>query len=117
MPMLGACPAPVGIIPYRLQHLPWSTLLNANPNFLADTAKVDSAAVEPLPRSRKVYETGSRPDLRVPFREISQDDTPTLYGGETNPPLTVYDSSDPYTAPAVRINNRAGLAQLRQDGI
>src|SRR3546814_9739547 len=53
----------------------------ANPKFLAATAEVDAAAVEPLPKSRKVYEAGSRPDIRVPFREISQDDTPTMFGG------------------------------------
>jgi phosphomethylpyrimidine synthase len=69
--------------------------MNANPKFLAATAEVDSAAVAPLPKSRKVYETGSRPDIRVPFREIEQADTPTMFGGEKNPPLTVYDCSGP----------------------
>jgi len=88
-------------------------ILNANPAFLASDAKVDAAAVTPLPRSRKIYETGSRPDLRVPFREISQDDTPTLYGGETNPPLTVYDASGPYTDPEAAIDIRAGLPCVR----
>ena len=87
--------------------------MNANPAFLASNATVDAAAVEPLPRSRKIYETGSRPDLRVPFREISQDDTPTMYGGEVNPPLTVYDASGPYTDPDAAIDIRAGLPALR----
>ena len=73
--------------------------MNANPQFLAARATVDLAAIEPLPQSRKIYETGSRPDIRVPFREIRQDDTPTLFGGESNPPLTVYDTSGPYTDP------------------
>src|SRR5690606_39508211 len=73
--------------------------MNANPKFLAATAQVDAAAVAPLPKSRKVYEIGSRPDIRVPFREISQEPTPTMFGGETNPPLTVYDTSGPYTDP------------------
>src|SRR3546814_3675504 len=50
----------------------------------------------------------------LPRRTICQDDTPSLYGGETNPPLTVYDSSGPYTDPDVRRDFRAGLAQLRQ---
>jgi phosphomethylpyrimidine synthase len=88
-------------------------ILNANPEFLASSATVDAAAVKPLPRSRKIYETGSRPDLRVPFREISQDDTPTMYGGESNPPLTVYDASGPYTDPDATIDIRAGLPALR----
>lgn len=87
--------------------------MNANPQFLATRATVDLAAVEPLPSSRKVYETGSRPDIRVPFREIQQDDTPSLFGGETNPPLTVYDTSGPYTDPTAAIDIRQGLATPR----
>jgi phosphomethylpyrimidine synthase len=50
--------------------------MNANPKFLASTAQVDEAAVQPMPASRKVYVTGTRPDLRVPMREITQSDTP-----------------------------------------
>src|SRR3546814_17499847 len=88
--------------------------MNANPKFLAATAEVDAAAVAPLPKSRKVYETGSRPDIRVPFREISQDDTPTMFGGESNPPLTVYDTRRPYTHPDVRIYIRPALPAPRK---
>ncbi len=87
--------------------------MNANPQFLAARATVDLAAIEPLPQSRKIYETGSRPDIRVPFREISQDDTPTLFGGESNPPLTVYDTSGPYTDPDASIDIRKGLSTPR----
>ena len=88
--------------------------MNANPKFLAATAEVDAAAVAPLPKSIKIYETGSRPDIRVPFRLISQGDTPTSFGGEQNPPLTVYDTSGPYTDPAVQIDIRKGLPELRR---
>ena len=91
--------------------------MNANPQVLASRATVDLAAIEPLPQSRKIYETGSRPDIRVPFREIRQDDTPTLFGGETNPPLTVYDTSGPYTDPDVAIDIRKGLPTPRQPWI
>ncbi|KAB0611421.1 phosphomethylpyrimidine synthase ThiC [Castellaniella defragrans] len=87
--------------------------MNANPQFLAARATVDLAAIEPLPQSRKIYETGSRPDIRVPFREIRQDDTPGLFGGESNPPLTVYDTSGPYTDPDVAIDIRKGLPAPR----
>ena len=87
--------------------------MNANPQFFATQATVDSAAVQPLPASRKVYETGSRPDIRVPFREIRQDDTPSLFGGESNPPLTVYDTSGPYTDPDAVIDIRQGLGTPR----
>jgi len=88
--------------------------MNANPKFLAATAQVDSAAVAPLPKSRKVYVTGSRPDIRVPFREVEQSDTPTSFGGEKNPPLTIYDTSGPYTDPEAKIDIRKGLPPIRQ---
>ncbi len=94
--------------------------MNANPKFIAATAQVDEAAVQPLPKSRKVYVQGSRPDIRVPMREISQSDTP-LYGKpdqvEHNPSLAVYDTSGPYTDPAVKIDIRSGLEALRASWI
>ena len=87
--------------------------MNANPQFLAATAHVDEAAIQPLPNSRKVYIEGSRPDIRVPMREISQADTPTAFGGEQNPPIYVYDCSGPYTDPTAKIDIRQGLPALR----
>ena len=87
--------------------------MNAPHTPFNQTAEVDQAAVQPLPNSKKIYVTGSRPDIRVPMREISQADTPTSFGGEANPPITVYDTSGPYTDPAVRIDVRSGLAALR----
>ncbi|KAG0188600.1 hypothetical protein DFQ28_004645, partial [Apophysomyces sp. BC1034] len=89
----------------------------ANPQFLSESARVDTAAIAPLPNSRKIYVTGSRPDLRVPMREISQADTPTGFGGEKNPPITVYDTSGPYTDPNARIDIRVGLPALREPWI
>ncbi|HEX8963773.1 MAG TPA: phosphomethylpyrimidine synthase ThiC, partial [Rhodocyclaceae bacterium] len=83
--------------------------MNAKDKFAAGRAHVDAAAVAPLPQSRKIYVTGSRPDIRVPMREISQ--TPT--GSEPNPAICVYDCSGPYTDPAAKIDIRAGLPALR----
>ncbi|MDO8348165.1 MAG: phosphomethylpyrimidine synthase ThiC [Rugosibacter sp.] len=83
--------------------------MNANEKFLAATAHVDAAAIAPLPNSRKIYVTGSRPDIRVPMREIAQSPT----GDAPNPSLTVYDCSGPYTDPAVAIDIRKGLPPLR----
>ncbi len=91
--------------------------MNANPKFLSATAHVDEAAVKSLPNSRKVYIEGSRPDLKVPMREISQSDTPAGMGAEKNPPIYVYDTSGPYTDPAVKIDIRSGLAPLREKWI
>ncbi|MCX7276560.1 MAG: phosphomethylpyrimidine synthase ThiC [Burkholderiales bacterium] len=61
-------------------------------------------ACDPLPASTKRYIQGSRPDLRVPVREILQSN------GET---VAVYDTSGPYTDPQAQIDVRAGLQALR----
>ncbi len=91
--------------------------MNANPKFLSQAAHVDAAAIQPLPNSRKVYVEGSRPDIRVPMREISQADTPAGMGAEKNPPIYVYDCSGPYTDPAVKIDIRSGLPAMREGWI
>ena len=87
--------------------------MSANPKFVAATAHVDEAAIQPLPRSRKVYLEGSRPDVRVPVREITQSETSASFGSEANPSLVVYDTSGPYSDPDVTIDIRSGLAPLR----
>ena len=91
--------------------------MSANPKFLSATARVDEAAIQPLPNSRKIYVSGSRPDIRVPMREITQSATPASFGREDNPPVYVYDTSGPYTDPEVRIDIRSGLSPLRQNWI
>ncbi|MCL7940508.1 phosphomethylpyrimidine synthase ThiC [Halomonas sp. ATCH28] len=83
-------------------------------HFLAETARVDEAAIQPLPGSRKVHIEGSRPDIRVPFREISLSPTRTSGLDEENPPLLVYDTSGPYSDPAAEIDLRKGLPELRR---
>ncbi|MDO8208691.1 MAG: phosphomethylpyrimidine synthase ThiC [Gallionella sp.] len=88
--------------------------MNANTKFTAEAAHVDAAAIKPLPNSRKIYVEGSRPDLLVPMREISQADTPDGMGAEVNAPIYVYDCSGPYTDPAVKIDIRSGLAAMRE---
>ena len=81
--------------------------------FLNETAQVDAGATQPFAKSRKIYIEGSRPDIRVPFREISLSDTPSAFGAEKNPPVVVYDTSGPYTDPEVKIDIRNGLPALR----
>jgi phosphomethylpyrimidine synthase len=63
---------------------------------------------EPLPASQKIYLDGSRPDLRVPLREI------TLSNQER---ISVYDTSGPYTDPSAAIDVRRGLPALRSGWI
>lgn len=89
------------------------TTKSKNAPHLSESAKVDSGSVLPFTRSQKIYVQGSRPDIRVPMREISLDVTPTDFGGEINAPVTVYDTSGPYTDPNVIIDVRKGLADVR----
>ncbi|HSR62570.1 MAG TPA: phosphomethylpyrimidine synthase ThiC [Gammaproteobacteria bacterium] len=82
-------------------------------SLLREKTGVDPASVKPLPNSRKIYLTGSRPDIRVPMREISQANTQSDRGTERNLPLAVYDTSGPYTDPDIAIDVRRGLQPLR----
>jgi phosphomethylpyrimidine synthase len=82
--------------------------------FLSAQACVDEQAIQPFPNSRKIYVTGSRPDIRVPMREITLSDTQHHDRLEQNLPLTVYDTSGPYTDPQTQINIRKGLPELRR---
>jgi len=71
-------------------------------------AQLLHVVAESLPASRKVYHAGVRhADLRVPMREIQ------LHPSSGEPPLKVYDTSGPYTDPAVTIDIAAGLPRAR----
>ncbi len=62
----------------------------------------------PLPSSRKIFAVPDEaPDLRVPLREIM------LSEGAGEPNLPVYDTSGPYTDPAVTIDVNKGLPRNR----
>ena len=88
--------------------------MNAKDECFARDAAVDAAAIAPLPRSRKIHVEGSRPDVRVPMREIEQSDTPASFGAERNPAIVVYDTSGAYSDPAATIDIRKGLPPLRE---
>lgn len=75
-----------------------------------------------LPASKKVYLTGSRPDIQVPMREITLTDTPIknrdgTESVEKNPPFYVYDTSGVYTDPNATIDLTKGLPKLRENWI
>ncbi|MGD9863351.1 MAG: phosphomethylpyrimidine synthase ThiC [Pseudodonghicola sp.] len=66
----------------------------------------------PLPASRRVWHAGQlHPQIRVPMREID------LHPSAGEPPVTVYDSSGPYTDPEAEIAIDRGLPRLREDWI
>jgi phosphomethylpyrimidine synthase len=83
-------------------------------DFLQKTAKLSETVIAPFPASHKRYTQGSRPDIRVPYREISQTATQTDSGIVSNPPIPVYDTSGPYTDPDTGIDLLEGLMPLRQ---
>ena len=88
--------------------------MSANPrDELSDPARLGEAVTRPYPGSRKIHVQGSRADLRVAMREISQAATPGVAGPESNPPIVVYDTSGPYTDAGYRVDLLRGLPALR----
>ncbi|TDC95266.1 phosphomethylpyrimidine synthase ThiC [Actinomadura sp. 7K507] len=61
-----------------------------------------------VPAARKTYLQGSRPDIRVPMREVP------LTSGDT---VVLYDTSGPYTDPGQETDVRRGLPALREPWI
>ena len=82
-------------------------------DLIQKTSELSSEVTRPIPGSKKIHVEGSRPDIRVPMREIALSDTPKLFGAEINAPFTVYDTSGPYTDPAAMIDLVKGLPPLR----
>jgi phosphomethylpyrimidine synthase len=70
-----------------------------------------------FPASHKKYIAGSRPDLRVPYREIALSPTRHSHGVEENPPLPVYDTSGPFSDPDCVVDLAEGLPKLRRNWI
>ena len=88
--------------------------MSANPrDSLSQSAGLREEVTQPHAASRKIYVTGSRVDLRVGMREVAQSPTPSSAGPVANPPLTLYDTSGPYTDPAATIDLLAGLPPAR----
>ncbi|MEZ5877936.1 MAG: phosphomethylpyrimidine synthase ThiC [Tepidamorphaceae bacterium] len=75
-------------------------------------AKKLEVTTGPLPASKKIHHPGTiHPDIRVPMREIAVHPT----AGE--PPVTVYDSSGPYTDPQAKTDIESGLPRIRENWI
>ena len=80
---------------------------------LTPASDVDAELRRPFAGSAKIYIAGSRPDIRVPMREVTQSATTTQRGDESNEPIAVYDTSGAYTDTTATINLRQGLAPIR----
>jgi phosphomethylpyrimidine synthase len=83
------------------------------------TEVIDRESVAAIPltektgSARRVYLQGSRPDLRVPFREVLQSPTRGAMGDTPNLPLRLYDTSGPHGDPEITVDPKAGLAGVR----
>ncbi len=80
-----------------------------------------SVTRDEFPASKKIYVPGEIHDIKVAMREISLNDTVKKFSpnepAEKNAPVTVYDTSGPYTDPDIEINLHKGLPRLRQEWI
>ncbi|GAA4116101.1 phosphomethylpyrimidine synthase ThiC [Aquimarina addita] len=88
--------------------------------------KKDSAPQEhvisttPFPNSRKIYVKGSiHPQINVAMREIALDDTVDSFSKKktSNQPVTVYDTSGPYTDPSKILNIQDGIEPIREQWV
>ena len=86
-------------------------------DFIKKAQSLSAEVTRPFLKSSKIYVQGSRPDIRVPMREIQQEPTAASFGAEANPPITVYDTSGPYTDPQHRIDLMQGMPELRSQWI
>ncbi|KPK58781.1 MAG: thiamine biosynthesis protein ThiC [Gammaproteobacteria bacterium SG8_31] len=88
--------------------------MSADPtDLLKQTARLSEEVTRPFMNSRKIIRTGSRGDIRVAMREVDQTATPAEGGSVANPPITLYDTSGPYTDPDANIDLSEGLPGLR----
>ena len=83
--------------------------------------KIDNIDISSYPNSEKVYVTGSRPDIRVAMRRIHQYPTVKIEDGKRveypNEDILVYDTSGPYTDPAVKTDINKGLPRHREQWV
>ena len=70
-----------------------------------------------FPASDKVYKEGSQPSVRVPFRQVTLTPTTGRFGQEENAPLSIYDTSGPYSDSNASLDLSKGLPALRGEWI
>ena len=81
------------------------SLKDAREQVMKETGSIPTGERE---GSRKIYVAGELyPDIRVPFREVA------VHPSANEPPVTIYDSSGPYTDPTVAIDIKRGLPHVK----
>lgn len=76
----------------------------------------------PFSGSKKIYVAGKLHPIQVAMREIELTDSKAMFSEgefkkETNAPVTVYDTSGPYTDPNIEIDVKKGIPKLREQWI
>jgi len=85
-------------------------------------AFIQNVSGQSFPNSKKVYVEGKLHPIKVAMREIAVSDT-YVSGTDENPiyekneSIPVYDTSGPYTEPAIEIDVYKGLPKLRENWI
>ncbi|MEE9358546.1 phosphomethylpyrimidine synthase ThiC [Candidatus Vondammii sp. HM_W22] len=82
-------------------------------DFIKQTTRLSEEVTKPFPSSRKIYIQGSRQDIKVPMREITQTETQASFAAEENPPVVIYDTSGPFTDPGVEVDLLKGVPDVR----
>jgi phosphomethylpyrimidine synthase len=82
-------------------------------SFIQKTTQLSADVTRAFANARKIYISGSQANIRVPMREVTQTPTHASQGIEENPPIYIYDTSGPYTDPAVAIDLLKGLPAIR----
>ncbi|MCK0155570.1 phosphomethylpyrimidine synthase ThiC [Cellulophaga sp. F20128] len=86
-----------------------------------DTApKQNGITRHPFPNSKKVYVSGKLfPEIKVAMREIALSDTIDSLTKKRipNEPVTIYDTSGPYTDPNKEVNVHSGIERIREQWI
>jgi len=82
---------------------------------------IENINVSVYPNSTKIYVNGKLFPIKVAMREIHQYPTVTIENGKRveypNEPVTVYDTSGPYTDPDIKIDINNGLPRKRESWI
>ncbi len=81
------------------------------------SAQLSADIRQPFPGSRKIYVQGSREDLKVGMREVHCSATAPSFGEDENLPITIYDTSGPYSNPDTEVNLLQGLLPVRSNWI
>ncbi|MEW7289850.1 phosphomethylpyrimidine synthase ThiC [Aquimarina sp. 2304DJ70-9] len=86
-----------------------------------DTAPQENViSTTPFPNSKKIYVPGKlNPQINVAMREITLEDTTDSFTSKKTPnePVTVYDTSGPYTDPLKEINVHDGIERIREQWV